>query len=373
MKITFLIQDLFQQGAQYVTALMATGFADKGYDVDVLVSKIHENLLNNSDIKPFPVPSKVNIRILGDERARNNIYQIREYIKNNGSDIIIVMDPNYATALALASIGLRNRPKLAYVEHSGIAGIDRHTNEILKPNYFSPVWEFKRFILKQFDTLMAVSAGTAKAVEQSMKLKENFVHVVYNPVVDKTYTEKIKMKALHPWLAKKICPVVIAAGAHCGIKNHKMLFKAIKKANERTKVKLILFGKGTLTEEYKKWILENDMSEFIDLPGHTDNLPAEIKGADAFIVSSNRESFSVVLVEALAAGTPVVATDCPFGPPEILRDGKFGTLVPVEDSEAMANAIVDVVSKPKVDVDIRSWQPYTVENVVEAYINALNN
>ena len=107
------------------------------------------------------------------------------------------------------------------------------------------------------------------------------------------------------------------------------------------------------------------------LAGHTSNLPAEIKGATAFIVSSNVESFSVVLVEALAAGTPVISTACPYGPPELLQDGKYGTLVPVNNPQALADAIVEQIRNPRQAAPKEAWEPYTVKNVVKAYEKAL--
>ena len=80
MKITFVIQDLFQQGAEYVTALMIRGFVAKGYEVDLLVSQIHEELLDKGD-KPFDVPASVRILIMPAKKARQNVFYLRKYIK----------------------------------------------------------------------------------------------------------------------------------------------------------------------------------------------------------------------------------------------------------------------------------------------------
>ena len=105
MKITFIIQDLFQQGAQYVTALMARGFYEKGYEVDILVSKAHEELLNTGHI-PFEVPSAVKFLVMPSRRARYNISFIHSYIRTATVDAVVVMNSAYLCALALASIGL---------------------------------------------------------------------------------------------------------------------------------------------------------------------------------------------------------------------------------------------------------------------------
>ena len=132
----------------------------------------------------------------------------------------------------------------------------------------------------------------------------------------------------------------------------------------------MLFGRGELTDIYKKWIEDNQMQSCIDIAPFTSNLPAELKSADALIVSSIVESFSVVLVEAMAAGTPVISTRCPYGPPELLQDGKYGVLVPVGDSSAMARALINQANNPSI-APKEAWMPYTLERVVDSYKKAL--
>lgn len=365
MKITFLIQDLFQQGAQYVTALMIRGFAAKGYDVDLIVSKVHADLLAKGDIQPFEVPLSTNIITLADRKARNNIGEIRNYLKTTDSIAVVSMSSNYNAALAIAGTGLRHRPKLAYVEHLGMP-------DCKSPSYFSLKFWKAKFFNSCFDTIMAVSSGTAHLVEKSARMKMGEVKVVYNPAIDIDYYKKREKEAYHHWLKDKSIPTFIAAGSHSAIKNHQFLFEAIKLANESTPVRLILFGKGELTSQYQQWIKSTGMEDRINLAGHTSQLPAELKASDGLIISSNLESFSVVLVEALAANVPVISTACPFGPPELLKNGEYGRLVPVGDVKALAAAIIDQIKNPRSPAPAKAWQPYLLENVVSAYENALN-
>ena len=375
MKITFLIQDLFQQGAQYVTALMIRGFIAKGYDVDLIVSKVHVDLNKRDDIKPFAVPSKTKLIILPERNARNNIMSIRRYLVNHQPDAIVAMSSNYTLALALASLSLppniRHKCVLSYVEHSSIAGFDITTMKPTCPRRFSIGWMHSLLLKKCYDVIMGVSKGTSRAIEHYMRCKPGTVIPIYNPVIDELYWKKKAALPSHPWIKNKNIPTVVAAGAHSKFKNHICLFEAIKLANKVLPVRLVLFGKGVLTENYKEWISENQMSDRIDLAGHTSNLPAEIHRSDAFIISSNQESFSVVLVEALAAGVPVISTNCPYGPPELLHQGEFGVLVPVNDAQALANAIINQIKSPRKPAPRESWEPFTVENVVTAYEKAL--
>lgn len=345
----------------------------KGYDVDLIVSKVHQDLLDKGDIRPFDIPVSTQTIILKDRRASHNIAEIRKYLKSTDSRVVIAMSSNYVFALSLASIGLKKRPQIAYVEHSGIVGLDQETGlDVSAPSQLSARTWISRFINSRFNTIMAVSTGTARGVERINRLQKGKVQVVYNPVIDEVYYRKLSSSPQNPWLINKSLPTFIAAGAHSLIKNHLCLFKAIKLANEITPVRLVLFGKGELTETYKRWIIDNDMSERIMLGGHSSNLPAEINASDGLLVSSNQESFSIVLVEAMASNKQVISTACPYGPPELLQNGKFGTLVPVNDSKALAAAIVNQIKYPKCPAPREAWIPYTLENVVTAYEKALH-
>lgn len=375
MKIAFLIQDLFQQGAQYVTALMIRGFAAKGYDVDLIVSKVHQDLLDKGDIEPFEVPCSTNIIMLPDRKAKNNVKAIRGYLIENTPDAIVAMSTNYNFALALAALRLprcvKRKCKIAYVEHSGLAGFNRNGERAKRPRLLSKAGIISLFFNHAYDVVMGVSEGTSRAVEYGMRRKPDSVFTVYNPVIDNQYWAKQTYLPKQRWLIEKTIPTFVAAGAHSAIKNHLCLFEAIRIANKKTPVRLVLFGKGNLTECYQKWINQNRLTDRITLAGHSDNLPAEIKGSDAFIVSSNQESFSIVIVEAMAAGVPVISTACPYGPPELLQNGKYGTLVPVNNPEALADAIVNQLINPRSAAPREAWEKYTVENVVKAYEKAL--
>ncbi len=372
MKITFIIQDLFLQGAQYVTALMIRGFVQDGYEVDLIVSQVHQKMLAETIYQPFEVPRNTNIIVLPAFKARNNIMALRNYLRTTHTRAVIAMSPNYMWSLAIASLGVRNCPLISYVEHSGFITQDEKCMQIVSPRKFSLQWVKSKFLTSRFPVIMAVSKGTAKAVEIFMALPAGRVKTVYNPVIDNLFYEKLKQQSTHPWLQHKDIPTFIAAGAHCKLKGHLMLFEAIKLANKVTPVRLVLFGRGELTDTYKKWIEDNQMQSCIDIAPFTSNLPAEVKSADALIVSSIVESFSVVLVEAMAAGTPVISTRCPYGPPELLQDGKYGVLVPVGDSSAMAQALINQANNPNSIVPKEAWMPYTLERVVDSYKKALD-
>jgi glycosyltransferase involved in cell wall biosynthesis len=112
-------------------------------------------------------------------------------------------------------------------------------------------------------------------------------------------------------------------------------------------VELVLVGAGELDRDLRDRADLLGIADRVEFTGHRDDLPSLLAGADLFVLSSRYEgNGSLVLLEALAVGVPVVATDCPTGPRYVLRDGRLGDLVPVEDAGALAGAVLAFLADP---------------------------
>mgnify|MGYP000007194242 FL=1 len=368
-RIAFVIHDLCVQGAQYVTALLVRGFHAKGYDVDLLLAQVHWNLLAQGKVA-FQIPFEVNIVRLPHRRARHNVLALRHYLKHTGAGTVISMSVAYDVALALASIGIAPRPKLCAVDHLP-TGADFETGELRERSWRQRLHDWLYcFTYSRLDLHLCVSKGVAEGNRRLYGTCASKLRVVYNPVVDEICEKNLQSPPQCGWLRKKECPTFVAAGAYNRIKNHLMLFEAIRLANMRQPVRLVLFGGDSeecLTDQYESFIRKNHLEDKIMLYGFSRNLPAELRAADGFINSSIVESFSVVLVEALAAGCPVISTDCPFGPREILHDGEYGILCENKNPVGLADAICRVVNGGGINPPMQSWMPYTVESIVEMY------
>lgn len=373
-RIAFIIQDLCVQGAQYVTALMVRGFHAKGYDVDLLLSQIHWDLLADGKLA-FEIPKKVNIIRLPYRRARYNVFALRCYLKSTNAMAVISMCDSYDIALALASVGLKTCPKVCAVDHLP-TGVDFETGEPRSASWRQRLQDWLYyFTYSQLDLHLCVSRGGAEGNIRLFGTNPSKVKVVYNPVVDDIFRRKIQEPPQCDWLLNKKCPTFVAAGAYNHIKNHLLLFEAVRLANLKQPIRLVLFGCDTrecLKNRYEAYIRKYKLEGRILLYGFTENLPAELKMADGFVNSSIVESFSVVIVEALAAGCPVVSVDSPYGPREILHNGAFGLLCKNNDSKQLADAICKVANGRGIKSDIRAWKPYTLESIVAKYEQALN-
>jgi len=135
-----------------------------------------------------------------------------------------------------------------------------------------------------------------------------------------------------------------------------------------SKTRLIILGEGTERQMLENKINELGLSEVVELPGFVNNPFAYLNQASLFVLSSNFEGLPTVLIEALACGTPVVATRCPSGPREILEDGKYGELVPVGHEEQLRDAILKQLStKQDNKLLLQRAQDFSVANSIEKY------
>ena len=129
-------------------------------------------------------------------------------------------------------------------------------------------------------------------------------------------------------------------------KDFPTLLKAFAQVRSRRPARLIILGEGDGEAELKALATGLGIADDVDFHGQVQNPFAFYRRAAVFVLSSRWEGLPNALIEAMACGCAVVSTDCPSGPREILEDGRFGALVPVGDAEAMANAILTVLTDP---------------------------
>ncbi len=162
---------------------------------------------------------------------------------------------------------------------------------------------------------------------------------------------------------------MLAVGKLTPQKDYDTLLRAFARVREKHPVRLVILGEGQEEGRLRSLAAELGIAEQVQLPGHVDNPYAYMRQASMFVLSSAWEGCPNVLLEALACGSPVVSTDCPSGPKEILANGKYGKLVPVRDEAALASAMEAVL-----DGDAIRYSPatalgdYTIERVADRYL-----
>lgn len=167
------------------------------------------------------------------------------------------------------------------------------------------------------------------------------VETIYNPVDISKVKEKASADVDHPWLMHKRFPVVVAVGRLATQKNFTLLIRAFAQVLKEVDARLIILGEGSERAKLEKLISQLGLNEYVSLPGYEKNVHCYVARSDLFVLSSNFEGMPNALIEAIAAGVPVASTDCLSGPAEILDNGLSGVLVPVNDEDALAKAIID--------------------------------
>lgn len=195
-----------------------------------------------------------------------------------------------------------------------------------------------KFILKKTQKIVSVSKGIKEELDEYFKKNKNEIDVIYNPVIEDDFNFNAKTIDTK----NKECINITSIGRLCPQKGFDVLIKSIPYVNRN--VRLDIYGEGEERGTLEKLIIKFSLQGKVFLHGYTDDPIGKIKKSDIFILSSRSEGFGNVLVEALACGIQIISTDCHVGPREILKNGRLGQLVPVDDYKALGEAINSVVN-----------------------------
>jgi glycosyltransferase involved in cell wall biosynthesis len=197
------------------------------------------------------------------------------------------------------------------------------------------------------DRVVTVSDGVQEDLMRHVSVAADRMVTIHNPVVDDRLQRLAQAAPTHPWLREHGVPVVLAAGRLIGQKDFATLLDAFAKVRRERAARLIILGEGELREALQQRAEKLGLADDVSLPGFEANPFSAMRMASVFVLSSRFEGLANVLIEAMACGAAVVSTDCPSGPREILEDGRWGLLVPVCDSTALAQAIANTLDEQR--------------------------
>jgi glycosyltransferase involved in cell wall biosynthesis len=222
------------------------------------------------------------------------------------------------------------------------------------------------------DGIIAVSHGVAEDTAQLIGWPVERIHVAPNPTVTPELVRLAAAPLDHPWFAPGSPPVILGVGRLMPQKDFPSLIRGFAKLRATRSCRLVILGEGPERPRLESLAAELGLASEVALPGFVVNPYAYMAKAGLFVLSSLFEGSPNALTEALAVGTPLVSTDCPNGPREILEGGRHGPLVPVGDVEALAAAMATTLDHPPDRTALQqAAQRYTVERSATAYIEAL--
>ena len=231
----------------------------------------------------------------------------------------------------------------------------------------------KRFFPRA-DLILAPSLGVSDDVREITGISPDKFRVIYNPVFRPEIIELSKETPRHRWLLESDIPVILGVGKLKPQKDFATLLRAFALVRAERTVRLIILGRGPLKHELLALATQLGISDDFQLPGHVENPYSYFSRAAVFVLSSAWEGLPNVLIEAMSCGCPVVSTDCPSGPYEILEKGKYGKLVPLGDPTNMARAIAATLDSPiPKELLLRRANDFSYEKVIGDYEKVLTN
>ncbi len=331
--LAIYLPDLSGGGAERLQLDLTPFFIAAGLEVTFLLGTALGELLSQT-------PHGARVVSLNAPRQLTALLPVVRYLRRARPSILLVHTEHAAIISLWARAIARANTRIIICQHQAFSmQVQR------------PIWQFRilrilfRLFISWADRIVAVSAGVADDLAASCGIARGRINVIYNGVVNGEFAQKRSAPLDHPWFRSGV-PVIVAAGRMVPQKDFATLIDAFAAVARERDVRLVLLGEGPLRLPLKERSRSLGISERVDMPGFRANILPYLQAAAVVVQSSKNEGFGMVLAEALACGTPVVSTDCPYGPVEILDHGRYGKLTPVGDAGALAQAIIAALETP---------------------------
>jgi glycosyltransferase involved in cell wall biosynthesis len=360
-RLALFLPSLAGGGAEKRMLNLATEFSRKGHPVDMVLSRAEGAYLSS-------VPPDVHVVDLNASRPLTAILALVRYLSAEKPRALLSTITSANLAAIWASQIAAVTTRCVICEASNLSTELHHSaahNRRLMPLLI-------RWFFPKAHAIVAVSHGVADDLARVTGIPRQSIQVIYNPVVSAVLLAKSREPTDHPWLQNSPIPVIIGMGRLTRQKNFSDLIRAFAVVRERIPSRLIILGDGEERPLLESLSLNLGIAHDVDLPGFVANPYPILSKASVFVLSSRWEGLPWVLIEALACGTKVVATDCPSGPREILDNGAYGQLCPVEDVPSMAAAMIRALTGAFAAADSTNWlDRFGLEVNSECYLDLL--
>jgi glycosyltransferase involved in cell wall biosynthesis len=355
--IAIFLPSLTGGGAERVMLNLATGMADLGFNIDLVLAKAEGQYLSQ-------VSKHINVIDLDSPRTLQSLPKLIRYLKRAKPKALIsaIEHTNILAIWAKKLSGVAT--KVIISEHNPPSMLKHATQATVKK--LGAIKLAMRLSYPMADQIIAVSQGVADDLE-TLVAKDK-VQVIHNPVLRKEMFQKAKEPLDHPWFTSGEPPVILAIGRLEKQKDFPNLIGAFAQLRQQQPVRLLILGEGQERPALESLIAELGLQKDVSLHGFDSNPYRYIQHCSVFVMSSVMEGLPTVLIEAMALGSRLVSTDCESGPREILADGKYGILVPIQDSTALAKAIKESLKASPSKASQEVLKPYTYETAVHSYL-----
>ena len=354
-RIAIVLPSLAGGGAERVCLLLGEAFAARGFAVDLVVLRARGEFAQ-------AVPDGIVVHDLAVRRFAHALTPLRTYFRTARPDATLVaMWP--LTSIAVVAHRLAGRPgRLVLSDHTTLSKAydDKGAGHRLRMTGSIAL------TYRLADACVAVSGGVADDLARLSGIARHRFTAIHNPI--QLSTDPVEAPARQPGKGAHI----LSVGSLRRAKNQALLIRAFARFAADRDASLTILGEGPLRGELELLIRQLGLGDRVRMPGFIDDPTPFYRSADLFAFSSDYEGFGNVIVEALANGLPVVSTDCPNGPAEILEGGRFGMLVPCGDAGALADAMAASLAAPHDAAALKARaEVFRPGNAAEAYLQLL--
>jgi glycosyltransferase involved in cell wall biosynthesis len=313
-------------GPERDTVLLSNALADRGVRIAILV------LHNEGSLRTFLKP-EIPVFAVPGRRLRYAVPGLRGLIRSIGPRVVFSSGAtNLPTLIAMQSLRSAARPKLLLRE---VAVPSMAHHDPYRANRIA--YKILRYLYRYADRIIVLTDGARRELEQDFSVPESSISVMsVNAAIPPSMVRRLAQ-----WDGEtgRERDLIVCVGRLSREKDHRTLLRAMSLMPPECAWRLAIVGDGPDRAALETFVRSNGLADRTVFTGYVTDPFAWMMRARVLVLSSVFEGLPCVLMEALACGTPVVSTDCPYGPREILQDGRYGALTPVGDPAALARAI----------------------------------
>lgn len=322
-------------GVEKMVSNLARGFLQAGHKVDMVLIKAKGSHLDS-------IPAEARVINLKAKTALLSLPGLVRYLQKEKPKTLLAAKDRAGRAALLAR-RLTGKPERVLLRLGvNLTQSMQGKSALQKALRYYPA----RWLYPWADRIICVSQGVADDIAAVTGLPASKFRVIFNPVLSPKIHGLAAQKPENQWFIAPGACRIVAVGRLTRQKGFDVLLQAFAKLCRQKPCRLLILGEGPLRTQLQRQVQELDLERQVQLPGFEPNPYAFMARADLFVLSSRYEGSPNALKEALALGTPVVATDCNSGPRQILQEGRFGPLVPVDDAQSLARAMQQVLDSP---------------------------
>lgn len=353
-RLSIFMPSLMGGGAERVMVTLANGLAARGYRVDLLLAS------SEGPYRPL-VSSKVRIV----DFKRNGIMAclpgLVTYLRRDRPTSLLAV-LSHTNVVSLVANRLAGSPARVIIS-------ERSSYEAKLPRSRSLKARALRWLMARTyswaSAIVVVAQALGDELVRHFGLDPARIHTIANPVVNADMLERAHEPMEWPFEASG--PTILGAGRLTYQKDFATLIRAFAILRRERSARLVIIGEGEDRPQLEALIRELGLDGEVSLPGFKDNPFAFMRRSDLFVLSSRWEGMPGVVVQAMACGTPVICTDCPTGPSELLEGGRWGRLVPVGDPQALAAAMAATLAEERHPDVAQRAAAFGEDRAVESY------